>query len=334
MVMAIGDAIQVGVAAKLKNWRGENDFDVNAVPDDWIVAGSPVIETGDVRGLSGIYATAIQLPSGSDTVALRTKENAVPVPDGTGDITIAAYFGAYTRNRTGLSTMRPSYTLRLLESDLTEISTNLTALGSASYQAFWTFTDTSTIASDNFTTATAYVEVLMKLNAGSGSGEHDWYVIDSPFLCWQADGTAADGLKTLTSTPTSVQCNPITSRKRVRDMTQSAYTYGGDGGRQLWRAELGFDFLEEADYAYLKHCYAVNTGRSGYRNANGDRLAPQPIVIMPHIFDPPGSGTAGVTEEARPPIIIGKMQDPAMTFQEFIGFGYSGQLIIEEERGD
>ena len=327
--MAIGDAVQVGIAARLKNWRGENDYDVNGVPDDWTTNESAVVQTLVGEGVAGLFGIAMQLPpTANSTVSLFTKENAVPVPH-SGDIAFPVNFGAYFKKHPTQSYTAPSIKIRLLDSDLGEEDARTTTpTPILFYNNFWVFAPQNSIYSDNMTSDTAYVEVQFKRNSGG-----TWEMIDSPFLCWRADG-ASGGLYSFASTPTHVRCDPINSRGAVRDSNQTAYRYGSDGGRQLWQLELTFDYLDPADYAYLKECYAVNTGKSGYRNAAGNRLDSQPIVVMPHIYDPPTSGTAGKSEQARPPVIIGDMSDPQMTFREYIGFGYSGTLTITEVPGD
>ena len=328
--MATGDAIQVGVAARLQNWRGENDFDINGVPDDWILGGNAEVAHLAGRGLSGLYATSITSAAGGDTIALRTEENAIPVPDGTGDITIKAKVGIYLKRHPAFAPFTSlTFNVRLLDSDLAEISANALAIGSSFFDTFWQSSGTSTFLSDAFTSATSYVELQMKRNTGGNVG-----LIDSPFLCWKADGTSGDGLKSLTSVPTGVRMDQVQSRSMSRDMNQNAYKYGGDGGRQLWRLELQFSFLSVADYAYLKQCYAVNTGKSGYRDAAGNQLAAQPIAVVPHLWDPPQSGTAGKAEQARPPVVIGKMENPEATFRGYLGRGYQGRLIVTEVPGD
>lgn len=322
--MATGDAVQVGVAARLLNWRGENDYDVDGVPDYWTVTGSADVDMLLGHGLSGLYGTSIYSTGSGNRVHLRTEKWAVPA-----DVSISAKLGVWTKKNPNNSAFGMAIKRVLLDEDLSEISNNVTGLASSYFDTYWQFSGVAEFDTDNFTATTAYLEVQFYRSSGGNYG-----IIDSPFYCWKADGTSGFGLKDMESTPTSAACRPLGTLGVTRDVHNSAYVYGRMGGQQKWRLNLGFDYLSAADYAYLKHCYAVNTGKSGYKNANGDQLSPQPIAVMPHLWDPPSSGAADEGEQARPPVIIGDMQDPAMTFTEYVGFGYSGKLVIEEQNDD
>lgn len=327
--MATGDALQVGMAVPLVNWRGAVDSDVDGTPDSWGTTGSASVEWRKASGnspwgLSGLCSTSIRFTGSGDYVYLRSEVNSCPVPGG---FSFGANALAYVSRDDVVGAPPGKYTLdvRYLDSSGSQVAIASTTNTNIE-DGYWL---ESSAAGANFTADTAAVELRYGPDTDAARG----FILDDPVVAWKADGSGG-GLHTMGSAPSisGTSLVPGTLATLSRDARSGGYMADPYGARAKWLLNLNYEYMSEADYQYWLECYAINQGASGYKAADGGRLRPVPVIVRHRFWEPSSfsSGADGYAESGKQQYHIGNFTAFNLAVREHVGWGYQGSITIEE----
>lgn len=334
--MATGDALQVGIAAPFVNWRGERDYQAGALggaPDGWGVAGSASLTWRQLLGSTDTYVRQWGLGSlgglglysaaAGDYAWCRTLPNAVPaltMLDGV----LFAWVCPWSS-----SSDRIAVQVHLLNAAGTSEGSGAANSSSSLSRAKW---GAMAVGSPTMLATTSMIQARFVDSGASGTPTR--MILSEPVFVWHALGSTG-GPRSMTAHPSANGTTLVPKGLGELSRGDSGSMSYADpyGASAKWTLTLSFEDMPEADYNYWCACYAVNRGASGYKGADGKRLEPQPVAVLHHFWEPTDySGTPSdhYRNAGKPQIIVGNIVSFDLRVREYLGWGYSGSIVIEE----
>lgn len=332
--MATGDALQVGMAIPFVNWRADRDYNADGTPDGWGLSGSAVATwrkiqgstTDHIRqyGLSQIGALGLYSATSSDYLYCRTLPNSVPQ---SGD-TINAWLYSYV-SPWHTTTDRVRVAIHILNAAGTSEGNTTNDSPASPERGKW---QSLARVTPTFLSTTSSIEARWYDSGNSANPTR--MMIDAPLLVWDARGLAG-GPRAMDSppSPNGTSLVPGTLAEWSRDEDGGIYLADPHAATPKWRLTLAWDYMSDDDYHYWLDCYAVNRGASGFKSASGRRLEPQPVVVMHHFWEPANySASVGshYLNIGKPWAVIGNIMSFDLSVRQYVGWGYSGSIVIEE----
>lgn len=330
--MATGDALLVGAAIPFNNWRGDRDYDCNGTPDGWGLAGSAQATWRRLQGtdgtylrqwgLSGLGAIGLYSASASDYLWCRSRPYTVPAYGIHG----ALYFWCCPWKT---PTDRIIAEIHILNAAGTSEGSNNVTSGTSPERGLWNRVGQNT---PTFLTTTSSIEV--RFRDAVLSADPARMMIDTPFVLFRPDAGTGGG-RAMESQPSErgTSLYPSSLGEMDRDGDGGAYYADPYGATPKWTLTLNWEYMSQDDYCYWLACYAVNRGASPFKDAAGNRLQPLPIAVM-HNFWWPTDYSDSLGEHYKnsgmAQVVIGNITTFDLRVREYVGFGYSGSVVIEE----